>query len=115
MSFRSIIVALCICSICSLLPEVVFARKMIGFQGKSDTKTLFIWSGAKTNPGKEIYIILDKEGNGVVGNFDNEIDVEFAKADVNKIRWCSYIGTDINYKGCTPDKMLKPSGKITIK
>jgi hypothetical protein len=115
MSLRSIIVAACICA---MLPTVSFAETAFGFKLDADSKTTFIWTGAKKNPGKDLCILAEKETNSVGSCGSIEIDLLFDKADLNAIKWCSYIakaGERFNYDACKPDKKLKPGGKITIK
>ena len=40
--------------------------------------------------------------------------MRFARADVGKIKWCSYIGKDLEVAKCKPSQALKPDGVIKI-
>jgi hypothetical protein len=95
-----------------------WAQSSIGVSRSPDTKTHFVWTGSerKENLNKTLFLIFEnggqKKGTSVSSD---EIDVTFARAEVGAIKWCSYVGTDLDMNKCKPSQALKPGGTITIK
>src|SRR5262245_60493738 len=100
-----------------LFPAPAWAQQSIGVSKSPDTKTHFVWTGAelKQKAGKKMYVVIQNGGNAYGTNVNGEIDVTFAKADAAQIKWCSYVGTDLDMKKCKPAQALKPGGEIKIK
>ena len=100
-----------------LLPAPAWADFSFGVSSSPDTKTHFVWTGAdrKQNAGKTLYLVVQNGGQTTGSSATDEFDVTFARADVGKIKWCSYVGTDLEIKKCKPDKALTPGGTIKIK
>ena len=100
-----------------VLSAPAWAQQSIGVSKSPDTKTHFVWTGAdlKQNAGKTLYIVVQNGGNTYGTNVNDEINVTFAKADAGQIKWCSYVGTDLDMKKCKPAQALKADGEIKIK
>src|SRR5689334_21904175 len=99
------------------LSAPTWAQQSIGVSKSPDTKTHFVWTGAdlKKNEGKTLYVVIQNCGSSYGTNVNGEIDVTFAKADAGQIKWCSYVGTDLDMKKCKPGQALKAGGEIKIK
>ena len=94
----------------------LWAQTSIGVSPSPDTKTHFVWTGSerKENAGKTLYLVVEHGGQKTGTSVSDEIDVRFARADVGKIKWCSYIGKDLEVAKCKPSQALKPDGVIKI-
>ena len=94
-----------------------WAQTSIGVSTSPDTKTHFVWAGAerKENRDKTLYLVIEHGSQKTGTSVSDEIDVRFARAEVGKIKWCSYIGKDLELGKCKPSQALKPDGVITIK
>jgi hypothetical protein len=100
-----------------LLAAQAWAEMSITVSKVPDTKTRFVWTGSerKENQDKTLYMIVEHGTQQTGTNVPGEIDVRFARDEVGKIKWCTYIGKDLELKGCKPSQQLKPDGVIKIK
>ncbi len=95
----------------------LWAQTSIGVSPSPDTKTHFVWTGSerKENAGKTLYLVVEHGSQKTGTSVSDEIDVRFARAETGKIKWCSYVGTDLQVTRCKPTQSLKPDGVINIK
>ena len=100
-----------------LLASSASAQPVFTVSSSPDTKTRFEWAGSelKQNRDKTLFVVLEHGTQKTAIGVSDEADVRFAKAEVGKIKWCSYVGADIDVKKCTPNQPLKPDGVIKIK
>ena len=108
--------ALVVFAWCALAPA--WAQSSIGVSRSPDTKTHFVWTGSerKENQDKTLFLIFENGGQKTGTSVSSgKIDVTFARAETEKIKWCNYVGTDLDMKKCNPSQALKPGGTINIK
>ena len=106
----------------AIWPATVCAQNAVSVSlGEPDTKTHFVWSGAgkNKNPDMRLNLVVEnrdpKAGTFTMGEgFPEKIDVKFAKSEVGQIKWCSYVGTELDTHKCNPSKVLIPGGVINI-
>ena len=107
----------CVCVTLFAVAAPAWAQTSIGVSTTPDTKTHFVWAGAerKENRDKTLYLVVEHGSQKTGTSVSDEIDVRFARAEVGKIKWCSYVGKDLELGKCKPSQALKPDGVITIK
>ena len=100
-----------------LLASPASAQVAITVSSSPDTRTRFEWTGSelKQNRDKTLFVVVEHGTQKTTIGVADEADVRFAKAEVGKIRWCSYVGADMQANKCTPSQPLKPDGVIKIK
>jgi hypothetical protein len=95
----------------------VLAQLAITVSSSPDTKTRFVWTGGelKENRDRTLYLVVEHGGQKTGTGVSDEIDVRFARAEAGKIKWCSYVGTELQVTKCKPSQPLKPDGVINVK
>ena len=93
------------------------AQPVVTVSSSPDSKTRFAWAGSelKENRDKMLYVVVEHGTQKTATGVSDELDVRFARAEIGKIKWCSYVGTDLRVNKCKPSQPLKPDGVIKVK
>ena|SRR5450755_2220384 len=98
-----------------------WAGRAIGVSGNPDAKAHFTLAEQPANASPDLVVMLriDNGGSHYEENVPIEIDVLFAKADIARIKWCTYRTTTEELmkgkKTCTPNQLIEAGHTYTIK